>query len=282
MKTIATISRIRPDQVGEAGFRDLCGIHPEGDRGRWFECSLPLDDPRFRAIRDRLELAGLRPWADVFRARLPDEYPLEYTREYDPDDFREVSLFEPVPETYCEGLTRDDSGRIEMDVDRLEPEADIATAGGNRLVVSPRLMVAMRQAGLREILFRPTALRDEVQGPIPWDGHGEPFWEIATEFVLPALAPSGTLYHEDGRPFAGDFSRGCYLKDGFHRPAELRYRASDLAGLAGFDLALTREPFGPGQNQDDARRLVASRRFYEFCTDRGLNMGWIPVRVESA
>lgn len=280
MRIIASIEGIGPDRVGDEVFRDLCRLHPEGEQGRRFACRLPQDDPVFRAVVDRLAHAGFRPWDDRFRKRQPDEYTLDLEREYLADDFRDGAYFEPIPQAYCEGLTRDDEGRIELNVDRLQPGVALALAHASWLVASPQIKAEIEGAGLRHAVFRPTSLADEIEGPIPWEGHGDPLWELTSDLLLPLLSPSCTLFHDDGQQFTGDYSRGCLLKEGLFRGAELRYKASDLAGVEAFDLARTHERFGLRGPGDEDRRLVASRRFYEFCTGHGVGMDWIPVRIE--
>jgi hypothetical protein len=97
---------------------------------------------------------------------------------------------------------------------------------------------------------------------------------------------SGKLIDGAGRPFDGDFLKGCFIDDGFYTPQEPHYKASEMANAEPFDLASTYEQFGnaPIQSNPDAgpgeRMLIASKRFYEFCVKNKLKMDWIPVRLD--
>src|SRR5689334_6925215 len=72
MRTIASISGIFRNEVGENVFRDLVGIYPDGDwrpQHHSFRCVLPVDDPRARQVIDRLGQAGFHPWTETDRPR---------------------------------------------------------------------------------------------------------------------------------------------------------------------------------------------------------------------
>jgi len=284
MRATATITSIKLDTVGNEIFEDLCRIYPKGDQKRWFECTLSEDDPRFQAVIDRLTHAGFQPWSDHFRKRQSNEYCLRLDREYTAEDLQDVLYFEPRPISYCEGLTRDLDGRIEINVDRLERDAGIAVAFSTLLVVSTQNKTELEHERMQHLGFRPTVLIDEFEGSIPWSDYGDEYWELTSDLSLPPLSTSCKLLHEDGQVFTGDFPRGCYVEKGLFLHGEIRYNASDLATVGEFDFARTREQFG-GRNRgykdiDASKGLVASRRFYDFCNARGLGVEWIPVYVE--
>lgn len=83
----------------------------------------------------------------------------------------------------------------------------------------------------------------------------------------------GTSRNPDG-PF-----RGLYGEEGNHENPEKHSRASDLARLPEFDVALTRENLGAG-NRDELGTLVCSQRFRKVCQKHTRKIGGRPVRVD--
>jgi hypothetical protein len=61
-------------------------------------------------------------------------------------------------------------------------------------------------------------------------------------------------------------------------PFPTYYRRSDLAAMKPFDAALTFENFG--SSHSEKRSTIVSKRFYDFCQQKGLKGRWVPVRID--
>jgi hypothetical protein len=228
---------------------------------------------------------------DHHRKRRLDEYRIDIYREYDRADWEAAEWLNPGAEEYWEhGMRSEEDEVIELADWEIEPQEDIAMAGEMGLigfVVSSRLRRELEASGLEHIQFKPVRVVDE-QTPHPhpqktWEQIGcEPYWELWSDYVLPAMAPSVQFADQDGKPIPRDQDcsvNGRFISEPPYRNVELHYTASAVAGTEPFGLALTREHFGfsprtcrPG--------LIASNRFYDFCMARNLKMSWAPVRID--
>lgn len=111
---------------------------------------------------------------------------------------------------------------------------------------------------------------------VPWPDPAEALLELTSDFILPPLSPTMRIEYEDGTKFDGDFKRRYVIREGLYRTPELHYLSSSLEGLEPFDLACSFEWWG----SEVSRRTIASKRFYQFCVDQGVETEWVPVRID--
>lgn len=284
---------INPGEVGDEVYRRICSIYPEarmrhkvwrGQMSDYFQFNSPSDDQRVLAVIAALAEAGFQPWSDHTREIRADEYMLDLIRKYDREDYEAAEYLIPSPKIYVEGRRMTEGGPIRITKKTVRPGVLLATAGGFDKVVSSGFLEAIKAASLRHIASRPTQLYDSeavVDGKWsphiePWPQPAEALLELASDFILPPFAPSVRLEYEDGTPFDGHFERGCMIMEGLYREPELHYLASSLHGLEPFDLACSFEWFDTKWD----RYLVASKRFYQFCVEQGVETEWVPVRID--
>jgi hypothetical protein len=184
-------------------------------------------------------------------------------------------------------MFRDETtGYVELDVHQLDNSADFALADTCRYVVPQRVKRVIESALSPHVLFRPALLSDPLARlenrpkSVSWEAWGPPWWELTSDYTLPAVSPSMDLRDPKGSPLApGDPTASYHRYEGLHIWPELHYRAADLRTVEPFGLARTLEHFG-GDIPSDDRTLVASRDFYDLCVRHGLKAEWLPVRIE--
>jgi hypothetical protein len=266
---------------------ELAAIYPEGRTGEsWFRFDLIEDDPRLARILEWFDEHRIKPWSLGNRPRdRAAEYRLEHWRVYDPEDYVGVRHVRVVPQAKGNGLFRDDEGRIKVIEGGFPRRADIIRTPLSWLVVPERVKSAIVRELFRGVVFRPTVLvgghpsLSEMK-PIPWSRHGEPWWELTSDLVLPPMSPRMDLYDDQGEPVRNaDCSRGCYAREGLYVHPEYRYREEDLGRIEHFDFTRTAEVFGR-TGHVDTWRYIASARFREFCVGHNWRCDWIPVRID--
>lgn len=289
MRTVVTIYAPNRDKLGDHAFDDLVAIYPAGrDAPHAFSCTLPAEDQRTRLILERLAKAGYQPWTDKSRSMdFAREFIVDWDREYSAADLAECDFLELWSRHQMHGISRDGDGRIKLLEGNLDSDADFAQALSAWYVIPDRARCILEAGGLRHVKFRPTVLlqgrwADAKAEPVDWSKYGEPWWEITSDYVLPPLSPHMTFTNRYGKPVRhGEFSDGFHVREGLYQRPELRYGRSNLNSCAPFDLARTLEPQtnGPGFDRNDCP-LIVSRRFYQFCCERGLQAEWVPVRLD--
>lgn len=273
----------------------ICSTYPEGrmtggspifGQRDFFECTLPEGDFRLRKILAILEEAAIVLPAGERGRSVSRKISFQMHREYEDGDYKKAELLTFVPRQRIRGLYRTREGLLLLEVGDVKDHIDIAFADGFSRVVSDRLRRVLEKSGLNHLVFRPTVLvkpdtlvnGELVSLELPWPNGRPAFWELTSDFALPPFSPPYPVVDNDGRPFSGDCSNGCFPRDGLFQRFELHYPASAVASLEPFDLALTHEGFGPKPDQFD-RVLVASKRLYKLCAAEGLPMDWIPVQI---
>jgi hypothetical protein len=291
MKVYFVILSLFADKIGTAAFKELWELIPEARRqypgGPSLDVELPIEDGRVEQTQSILAKAGWVPYQRFSGAYKPNEYSLELRRVYESSDWDAAELFEPKPieDDYFEfGEQLEGTKRIiELrNYTSQEPALSKQTVGlaatGERFLVSDALRRLLQDSGLQHLIFREVHVteidfnKDIDPVPLP----EQSFWELTTDFIMPS-ADWTSLRNKRGEPYSGDPSGGCYRFDGFFKPAELHYRRSDIQKLPPFGLGLTREGLGP---KGDARRLIASKSFYELFKSHGIRMNWTPVRLD--
>ena len=290
MNTSTLISGLFVSDIGVPLFRALTRIHPEGQRGsdgHSFHALLPTHDPRTIQLLRVLSDAGFKPWQSDRPDERSQRYTFELRRIYEPVDLEGLEFVELCPSAYGGGEYRDEkTGFVKLDVHNLDNSLDFLAARNERYVLPERVKRIVESAAMRHVVFRPALLCDSsqrVEGSdkvIPWDNWGPPWWEISSDYTLPQVSPALDVRDFNGKPVERGNPHIRYLrKEGFYLHPELRYRRQELEGTEPFDLARTFECFG-GEPRWNERTLVASKRFYQFCIDRGLKAGWVPVRID--
>ncbi len=279
--------RVSKSSLSDPGLVEELRIRcPSGRMGGSFLLFRPEDDPEIQLALQILNQAGMRPWDKKNRRPEKDrEFVMYLFREYSRVDAEECRLLEFTLQRQCPGTFRTEEGVLKLLHRAVQSRRrGMSQAAPNWFVVSGTLRDEMISAGLKGLKFLPTLVvndfgKKEKTITYDWSELGEPLWELTSDVVLPPVAPSVQLVNATGGPVESDFSTGCYQREGLHAQPELRYRSRDLPGLDSFDLARTYEPFGT-KPKDCDRRLVASRRFYEFCRQQKLRIDWRPVHIE--
>jgi hypothetical protein len=287
MNLLANLSVLKCD-LTEAQIRRLRELIPEAELPGGFMTNLLASDGAMTQSLGLLDDAGLRQW-NGSRRKQAREYTLTYTRQYEAADLLACSYLEITP-TGAGDVDGESPRTNSPDVVLYEaPMLDIGLVGmGRCYIVSAKVRKAMLSGGFSDLLWRQTKMKpsgippgerkSEYEKKIDPPKRG-PWWALRSELVLPRLAPSMPLFHTDHTPFTGDFSKGCWRRDGLYTHAELRYRAADLEAFGPFDLAHTYEMFEALPREYD-RPLVASQRFYQYCLKHKIETSWQQVRIE--
>ena len=290
MRTLINIVSISPNKVPATTMKALINAFPDGARYRdepqgkvlaAFRCALFSSNPVMRRILAILKTDGFEPWLDDSRERRPNEYWVRWKHDYDPEELAAADLLRPHPRIYSEGLHRNKKGLIQLQYEKLKKRAGVAFTGSG-LIVANRIKTIL-QDEMSHAIFRPTVV---MKGPllvertlVPWKEIGPPFWELISDLILPPLSPSMTLLDKNGHPCNGNFSNGCYMKEGLYENPEPHYTRKAIKKAGKFDVALTHERFGINPAEED-RQLIVSPRFYKICTEAKLEMDWTIVRID--
>jgi len=185
---------------------------------------------------------------------------------------------------------RDEEGRIRINATTLPRKAGLSWCHCGYLV-SETARRALISSGLNCLKFRPTSIGDHSsvdEGEnevVEYDGRT--WWELTSDVILPPLRLGDGLVLLDceGRPVRpGDFTNGCFPREGAVQNPELRYKASELAAMPPFDIAKTFEifgnrPYAGRPPSDDNRMTVVSQRFYQLCRSIDEKVSGRPVRI---
>lgn len=286
MKLIAELF-VSPAYADERVVEALCKQFPVCKKGAGFGLKARIDDPLFRNVEAAIAKLGLvkRSYSET---PIQNQYFYGVHREYDDDDFRNATYLRLVHASkLCDEQKRDSEGRLILEGWRLTPELRMGCVLFKAAVVSDKLRQTIEKEGFIGVAFRPLKLipASEVmdirnskgdvrrvtrqdQDHLEKEGH---FWELTSSIILPPIEPA-RLLNRDSQQFAGDYSRGVWLKDDFP-PPELYYRESALSKVEPFDFALTFEHI------PEERWPVVSQRFRQFCIREKLKTDWLPVRL---
>ncbi len=289
MTETVTFQGMGPDNLGFELFDELKQKFPEcyfpGTPVGSFQGGYPADHPRLREIMDFLASHGWHPKPSWFKRRGPKQYWLRIKRKYSKSDFDTFQYF-----IFGGGGSPWSGGGIPeaphtvVSTKGMKPD-DLRVVGLQRRVVPQRVRDIFESEGIRHVTFHPTLVAPgwptDFSKLLTWEEmHEEPWWELRSDVVLPALSPRCRLSDLDGNDYNPDGPfRGLYVEEGNHENPEMHYRASDLAKLPEFDVALTRENLGAG-NRDEIGTLVCSQRFRKVCQKHKLKIGFWPVRVD--
>lgn len=232
----------------------------------------PPDDPRVFRLLEYLKQLGMVPRPMQCREK-PGMYHFWLLREYEQEDFDKVEFFEFRPSDPLGGFAdRSSLGRLTLKKSQLGIRNYLVMNGWSSLAVSADMREKMEKAGLKRLIFRET----EAGGEILKDEKNQ-IWELDSDLVLPPFSSKCDCRDLDGKPFTGDYSRGFTLTEGFYIAPEFHYTRSVIKSVGEFDLARTHEHWG---TEKAPRKLVCSRRFYEFCNAHKVKMKWFPVRID--
>ena len=267
MRKFAKILDLTPKQIGQALFDRLLRTFPENNmqtpNGIWLKILVSTEDPRLTSALKELQNAGFITWQDRHRPKKANEFNLQFYVEYERSDHESAPYLMPFApaKAWLGHFEEETNGRIcfqcesPADMAALTHEVVGLAGDADRMLVSARVKGALEGARLEHLIFREVLCR-EYEDPAPWPG--QPYWELTSDLVLPPLLPA--LPPKWDRP----------------QPEERHFRRADLAGIPGFGLALAPDP-GAGKR----KFLIASKDFYRFCVELGLEMDWVPVRVDN-
>lgn len=287
MKLIAELF-VSPVYVEEQVVESLCEQFPVCKKGAGFGLKAPIDDPLFRNVEAAIVKVGLvkRSYSET---PIQNQYFYGVHREYDDGDFCYATYLRLVHTSkLCDDRKRDAEGRLIVEAWRLTPELRMGCVLFEAAVVSDKLRQTIEKEGFIGVAFRPLNLipasevmdirnsKGDVRRVTPQDQeHLEKkgqFWELTSSLILPPIEPT-RLLSRDEKPFAGDYSKGVWLKDDY-APPELHYRERALRKVEPFDFGLTFE------NIPEERWPVVSQRFRQFCIREKLKTDWFPVRID--
>ena len=286
MKEFISFQHMSVSNLGEDLYQELQKRFPEHcTPGRNFLGGYPANHPRLREIMDFLASNGWHPSKGWFGKLGPTQYWLRIQRKYSKSDFDTFQYF-----IFGGGGSPWSGGGIPqsphtvVSTKGMKPD-DMRVVGLQRRVVPQRVRAIFESEGVRHVTFHPTLVAPgwptDFSKLLTWEEmHEEPWWELRSDVVLPPLSPRCRLSDLDGNDYNPDGPfRGLYVEEGNHENPEMHYRASDLAKLPEFDVALTRENLGAG-NRDEIGTLVCSQRFRKVCQKHKLKVGFWPVRVD--
>ncbi|MEO7716585.1 MAG: hypothetical protein ABIY70_10300 [Capsulimonas sp.] len=283
MKTFIKIHTGR-DEVGDVLFERLCKIYPPGQKRNGFSIEGDSTSEDSQAVLACLSLEGWKPINPL--AYVPRSFWMGVTHVFDDHDLAQAQYLVLTPEIYCDGgrtkegmviLVSNPSGADNA----LPPGEEFVSAGGAGIAVSERVRRLMEIGAFGHVVFKELLLT-ETFGPDP--RIVKPFWQMTSDFIMPSLSPQKcVLLDESNKPYDGDPAKPYYLWGGVEvpdvlvKPVDIYYKASDIAALEPFDLALTRERIG-GYGLP---LHIISQRFYQFCVSKGLKVNCRPVFIDS-
>ncbi len=286
MKRYLRISSAKED-VGDEVFLHLCNLAPKRIPSSCnFDARLRDNSPECAAVLQILEQAGLRP-RGKFEKIAPGQYECYPNYKYEPSDFDRADLFWMIPYADLKSYWRHTPGGV-FRIARKALTGKRNLIAGSRFssLVSESLRAELEAQNYSGLVFRPTVV---VQGKsykeleeVPWSKmRREPYWELSSSVVLPPLSPRCTLMNDRGERIKNDdWSRGVLLIEDEFPSGQLHYLRSDIEKMPPFDLAYTREPLGYYKLTIHDRRLVMSRRVYEFFRSKPYRIGWRPVYID--
>lgn len=290
MKETVSFQFVTSHDLGPEGWLEAQRRFPEccfpGTPVCSFQGGYDADDPRLREVMGFLASHGWQPSKGWFGKLGPKEYWLRIKRKYSKSDFDtfQYFIFGGGGSPWEGGGGVDETPLTVLSTKGMKPD-DIRMVGLQRRVVPQRVRAIFEAEGVRHVTFHATLVAPgwptDFSKILTWEEmHEEPWWELRSDVVLPPLSPRCRLSDLDGNDYNPDGPfRGLYVEEGNHENPEMHYRASDLAKLPEFDVALTRENLGAG-NRDEIGTLVCSQRFRKMCQKHKLKVGFWPVRVD--
>lgn len=227
-----------------------------------YEGKLDKQSPVLAAIFNRFHVLGFKPWTDMSRQPLLNEFQVQEDLKLDRKDFLKAPyMIWFSNHSLGEVAQTNDAGQIILNLDpvdmgEVEPRTKKAlftgalplVEGTNETLVSDSFRKTIEEAGLVGIKFEDRVkLTGELAGKVP-----EKYWVLRSCVLLPAYS-NQTKWVDKQRQPCGPDAPGANIPLG-----ELpRYDASVLAPLEPFDLGLAQR--GTKQN------LLMSQRFYQLC-----------------
>lgn len=159
---------------------------------------------------------------------------------------------------------------------------------GDRVVVCTEgLRRGLDKAAFVGLQFRPVEIADPASSQAEAEGPplSEALWQLWSEREMPAVL--NPVVNVNGYPNLADGRNGCVIDDLYY-PWLFRFPRAEVRDVEPFDVAFTRERFGPktAANNPGAPdklldpQLIVSRRFRTWCVKRGLKLVFYPVVLE--
>lgn len=203
------VSRV-PNGISTDLLESLCSIDPKGrtgSLGHAFRTTLPLADPRVAKIESILNDASYRRW-DRLSETLRNEYVYLLSRVYDTTDLKAAELLElhPPSEAFVRGEWRR-SFDTQLAVAKPSRHQVITVSRHGCYAVKDDAKKRLASENLRGVVFKPAITRysidDDEDDDDDLPDNNDVWWELTSDIVLPPLAPSMRLLHEDNNPFQG-------------------------------------------------------------------------------
>ncbi len=256
--------------------RQLLVRYPAGRLGNnYFSLETETNSPLYGELYSFLVSLGLKPSAPQANQSV-GEYGLTVMRYYDETDWDQAKYLQPFPKTSL-GLSirRSMKDRLLLRPAHARRTHLLAAANWAWLVVSDDMKQKLEQSGLQRLKFL------EVQFPKTLPAAAGTLWELTSELRLPRMSPRCKFVKELGGKQVPHWEPNCTLVEGDSLTGdvhpEFHYQESVIRSVEPFDLALTFEGWGGGEGDP---KLVASKRFYQFCRAQQIKMSWMPVRID--
>lgn len=253
----------------------LVEIHPDchSQGADSFYARLPTNDERMGRIVETLQGAGLTAWRRL-QVMKDTEFQFAHCRGYNQEDLESLSLLEPlghpIHHDYC---ARSAQGNLWANNSLFKKKRLLTGGEVDSLLVSGDIRQMLEAEDFRGMSFRPVLPRDPAK---PVDNSH--LWELTSDQRMPPLSDYCTLFDAQERPVRGSAEKAYLYIEDFYAISELHY-ASSAVKDSPWDFALTYELFWYSEKRH-RRRLVTSKRFFDFCKTNKLKMDWIPVRVD--
>ncbi len=232
------------------------------------------NDSRLSTILTLLENSGLKPWRQIESRNLKSEFYFAHGRHYEAEDFEAFSLLQTLGDRKLQNyIWPADDGTLQVKQPYFKRKKLIDVANIHSLLVSADIRSGLEQAGFRGMVFKPV-VPQEQDAVVPLDN----LWELTSDQRMPPLSDYCTFFDEQGNPVKGSAETGYQYIEDFYPINELHYPTESVREWP-WDFALTHELFSYGGTRH-RRRLVVSKRFYNFCQERKLKLDWIPVRID--
>jgi len=280
MKTTLVIPSICAVDIPVEAFDALVDIYPQGERIdmkdiQYWGTRLPATDPRATAVIDILKKHNLKPWGEGIRAR--------FEREYSKKDLTDAPYLSPqFARSFGAYEERNEDGLLKKHAQDIQPKSLIGGSWGGAVFIALELKALIED----EDFLGAKIQRIELTG-MPSKATEGKFRELTSTITLPPMSPRMAFFASAGageiQEVDADYPKPSILREGRDLPEilvdipALHYSKSDLADMPAFDIALTYEQFG--QNKP---HTVFSQRFYQFCLQHKLPIGWIPIYVDEA
>lgn len=265
-------------------FRELRALFPKAEYGgeRILSVEARIDDPDYKEFIRKLHGLGFRPWSDVSRHRLDDEYRYNLSLTFERSDYEPAPVLWLGPTHDLSDLVSERDGITVLTVSSLsleeisEERQDaffddplyIAGVPEPTIIVKNSLKRRLEKAGMRGVRFSDAV---QIEGDCA-DRVKERVWLLQTDLVLPPMDPSTKFSDRSGKSYTGNFDNGFRIAE----LEQFAYSREALRQFGDFGLAMTHERFG--HTRFNCTYLMASQQMYRFLSGLHCDICWTPGR----